>query len=236
MHATMDIPSRPRVVLNGDPVPSVAAYRARRWRRGVAGRPVPRSVEDRRRGTLSGLRGRGGGGFRTGRKWLSVLDTSRDDERRFVVANGAEGEPGTFKDRAILRHNPYQVIEGLAIAAMTVRASHAYLAVKSSFTVEVEIVRRALVEMRAVGLAGQRYRSASSSARTRTCSVRRRLSSRSSRARIPSRAATRHMSTACSCQGPRWAGRLTAEAMLGARQRTRRSSRTSRPSPPCRTY
>jgi NADH:ubiquinone oxidoreductase subunit F (NADH-binding) len=58
--------------------------------------------------TLSGLRGRGGGGFRTGRKWLSVLD------------------PGTFKDRAILRHNPYQVIEGLAIAALTVRASQAF--------------------------------------------------------------------------------------------------------------
>jgi NADH:ubiquinone oxidoreductase subunit F (NADH-binding) len=103
--------------------------------------------------TLSGLRGRGGGGFRTGRKWLSVLDASRDDERRFVVCNGAEGEPGTFKDRAILRHN--QVIEGLAIAALTVRASQAFLAVKSSFTVEVEILRRALVEMRAVGLAGQ---------------------------------------------------------------------------------
>ena len=104
--------------------------------------------------TLSGLRGRGGGGFRTGRKWLSVLDASRDDERRFVVANGAEGEPGTFKDRAILRHNPYQVIEGLAIAALTVRASQAFLAVKASFTREVEILRRALVEMRATGLAG----------------------------------------------------------------------------------
>jgi NADH:ubiquinone oxidoreductase subunit F (NADH-binding) len=104
--------------------------------------------------TLAGLRGRGGGGFRTGRKWLSVLDASRDDERRFVVANGAEGEPGTFKDRAILRHNPYQVIEGLAIAALTVRASQAFLAIKSSFTVEVEILRRALVEMRATGLAG----------------------------------------------------------------------------------
>jgi NADH-quinone oxidoreductase subunit F len=155
MHATVDIPSRPRVVLNGDPVPSVAAYRARG---GGEGLRVARSLGPWRTAeevTLSGLRGRGGGGFRTGRKWLSVLDASRDDERRFVVANGAEGEPGTFKDRAILRHNAYQVIEGLAIAAMTVRASQAFLAVKSSFTVEVEILRRALVEMRAVGLAGQ---------------------------------------------------------------------------------
>jgi NADH-quinone oxidoreductase subunit F len=154
MRATVDIPSRRRVVLNGDPVPSVAAYRARG---GGEGLRVARSLGPWRTAeevTLSGLRGRGGGGFRTGRKWLSVLDASRDDERRFVVANGAEGEPGTFKDRAILRHNPYQVIEGLAIAAMTVRASQAFLAVKSSFTVEVEILGRALAEMQAAGLAG----------------------------------------------------------------------------------
>ena len=155
MRATVDIPSRrTRVVLNGDPVRSVGEYRARG---GGEGLRVARSLGPWRTAeevTLSGLRGRGGGGFRTGRKWLSVLDASRDDERRFVVANGAEGEPGTFKDRAILRHNPYQVIEGLAIAAMTVRASQAFLAVKSSFTVEVEILRRALVEMRATGLAG----------------------------------------------------------------------------------
>jgi NADH:ubiquinone oxidoreductase subunit F (NADH-binding) len=51
--------------------------------------------------TLAGLRGRWGGGFRTGRKWLAVLDNASDRERRFVVGNGAEGEPGTFKDRAI---------------------------------------------------------------------------------------------------------------------------------------
>jgi hypothetical protein len=93
--------------------------------------------------TLSGVRGRGGGGFRTGRKWLSVLEASRDDERRFVVCNAAEGEPGTFKDRAILRHNPYQVIEGLAIAALTVGASHADVAVKSTFDPEIAILRRA---------------------------------------------------------------------------------------------
>ena len=154
MHATVDIPPRPRVVLNGDPVPSVAAYSARGGGEGLRVARLLGPWRTAEEVTLSGLRGRGGGGFRTGRKWLSVLDASRDDERRFVVANGAEGEPGTFKDRAILRHNPYQVIEGLAIAAMTVRASQAFLAIKSSSTVEVEILRRALVEMRATGLAG----------------------------------------------------------------------------------
>src|SRR5262245_17178862 len=57
---------------------------------------------------LSGLRGRGGGGFPTGRKWQSVRDAADTGgaDRTFVVANGAEGEPATFKDRAIIRANP----------------------------------------------------------------------------------------------------------------------------------
>jgi NADH:ubiquinone oxidoreductase subunit F (NADH-binding) len=143
-----------RVVLSGDPVRSVKDYRARGGGAGLRKAQTLGPWRTAEEVTLSGLRGRGGGGFRTGRKWLSVLDASHDHERRFVVANGAEGEPGTFKDRAILRHNPYQVIEGLAIAALTVQASHAYLAIKASFTREIAILRRALAEMRAVGLAG----------------------------------------------------------------------------------
>jgi NADH-quinone oxidoreductase subunit F len=154
MYATPDMTPDAQVVLSGHPVASVAAYRARG---GGEGLRVARSLGPWRTAeevTLSGLRGRGGGGFRTGRKWLAVLDNATDGEQRFVVGNGAEGEPGTFKDRAILRHNPYQVIEGLAIAALTVGARRAFLAIKANFTREVEILRRALVEMRAVGLAG----------------------------------------------------------------------------------
>jgi NADH:ubiquinone oxidoreductase subunit F (NADH-binding) len=60
-----------------------------------------------------------------------VLDASR--EARYVVCNRAEGEPGTFKDRAILRHNPYQVIEGLAIAAFVAQATRAVMTIKSTF-------------------------------------------------------------------------------------------------------
>ena len=59
----------------------------------------------------SGLRGRGGGGFPTGRKWAGIAAQTGD--RRYLVCNGAEGEPGTFKDRALLRANPYQLVEGL---------------------------------------------------------------------------------------------------------------------------
>src|SRR5690349_3032474 len=58
--------------------------------------------------TASGLRGRGGGGFLTGRKWAGVA--GQTGSRRYLVCNGAEGEPGTFKDRALLRANPYQVV------------------------------------------------------------------------------------------------------------------------------
>src|SRR5258705_422381 len=66
----------------------------------------------------SGLRGRGGGGFPTGRKWEGVI--SQGGTHRYVVANGAEGEPGTFKDRALMRANPYQLVEGLIIAAFAI--------------------------------------------------------------------------------------------------------------------
>src|SRR4051794_19755360 len=68
----------------------------------------------------SGLRGRGGAGFPTGVKWRSVQ--SHDCPTRYVVVNAAEGEPGTFKDRWLLRKNPYAMLEGLAIAAQVVSA------------------------------------------------------------------------------------------------------------------
>ncbi|MGI8758145.1 MAG: NADH-ubiquinone oxidoreductase-F iron-sulfur binding region domain-containing protein [Acidimicrobiales bacterium] len=104
--------------------------------------------------TLSGLRGRGGGGFPTGRKWSGLLSEGTGAGDRFVVANGAEGEPGTFKDRSIIRRDPYQVVEGLAIAASTVRATAAYLCVKEKFTREIALLSRALEEMAAAGLTG----------------------------------------------------------------------------------
>src|SRR5947207_1087335 len=64
----------------------------------------------------SGLRGRGGAGFPTGRKWQSVV--AGPPGRRYAVVNGAEGEPATFKDRALMRTNPYQLVEGALIAAL----------------------------------------------------------------------------------------------------------------------
>jgi NADH:ubiquinone oxidoreductase subunit F (NADH-binding) len=103
-----------------------------------------RDVVDR-----SGLRGRGGGGFPTGRKWRTVTAGAPP---RYLVANGAEGEPGTFKDRALLRTNPYQLVEGLLIAALAVDVAEAYIAVKASFTREFEALTRAIGEMQEAGI------------------------------------------------------------------------------------
>jgi NADH-quinone oxidoreductase subunit F len=97
----------------------------------------------------SGLRGRGGAGFPAGRKWQTVADNALGGPSATVVVNGAEGEPGTFKDRSILRRDPYQLIEGAFIAARAVHADRVIIALKRSFTAEVERTRAALAEMRA---------------------------------------------------------------------------------------
>ncbi|MEX0874026.1 MAG: NADH-ubiquinone oxidoreductase-F iron-sulfur binding region domain-containing protein [Actinomycetota bacterium] len=99
--------------------------------------------------TESGLRGRGGAGFPTGVKWRSMLSGSGD---RYVVCNAAEGEPATFKDRYLLRRNPYQVLEGVAIAAHTVGAEQAFVGLKSSFTLENEALVGACEAMRNAGM------------------------------------------------------------------------------------
>ena len=98
----------------------------------------------------AGLRGRGGGGFPTGRKWAGIADQT--GTRRYLVCNGAEGEPGTFKDRALLRANPYQVVEGLIIAAFAIGAEEAFICLKASFEREIAAVTRAVQELQAAGI------------------------------------------------------------------------------------
>ena len=99
----------------------------------------------------SGLRGRGGAGFPTGTKWRTVYDNRSQALPTTVVVNGAEGEPGTFKDRAILRNNPYQVVEGAIIAARAVAAASIIFALKRSFAEEVPRVRAVIAEVTAAG-------------------------------------------------------------------------------------
>lgn len=96
----------------------------------------------------SGLRGRGGAGFPTGTKWASAHALPG---RHYAVCNAAEGEPATFKDRALMRSNPYQCVEGLAIAALCMGAPDAYLATKAKFEIERLSLEKAVQEMDAAG-------------------------------------------------------------------------------------
>lgn len=104
--------------------------------------PPDQVVEEVRR---SGLRGRGGAGFPTGIKWRSVRDDP--SSTKYMVCNAAEGEPGTFKDRWLLRTNPYQVLEGLAIGAHAVGAQKAFIGIKAGFDTEIARLRQAMEEM-----------------------------------------------------------------------------------------
>ncbi len=101
---------------------------------------------------LSGLRGRGGAGFPTGVKWASVAHDPCPT--KYFVCNGAEGEPGTFKDHMLMRRNPYQLLEGMAIGAYAVGAKKAFLGIKRSFQKEAAAVQRALKKMQAAGRLG----------------------------------------------------------------------------------
>jgi NADH:ubiquinone oxidoreductase subunit F (NADH-binding) len=101
----------------------------------------------------SGLRGRGGAGFPTGRKWRTIRQNASARWPTTVVVNAAEGEPGTFKDRTILRCNPYHVLEGALIAAHAVNAPRIIVALKRSFESDVSRVRAAVQEIRDAGWA-----------------------------------------------------------------------------------
>jgi NADH-quinone oxidoreductase subunit F len=100
----------------------------------------------------SGLRGRGGAGFPTGIKWRTVRGEGA--ETRYLAVNAAEGEPGTFKDRWIIRMNPYQVLEGIAIAAFAVGAEKAFVGIKAGFEREIGRLGAAMGEMEARGMLG----------------------------------------------------------------------------------
>jgi NADH-quinone oxidoreductase subunit F len=133
------------VLLAGEPLMTVDAYIAAGGG-GALATALERAPEDVIEEVIrSGLRGRGGAGFPTGMKWRTIR--SHPCPIKFVVCNAAEGEPGTFKDRWLIRHNPYQVLEGIAIAAHAVGADRAFVATKRTFERETAILRRAIAEM-----------------------------------------------------------------------------------------
>ncbi len=141
------------VLLSGDRVGSLEEYRAGGGLEGYAAAEAlgPEGVIEEL--IASGLRGRGGAGFPVGVKWQAIAAGGPGVGERCVVANGAEGEPGTFKDRAILRHNPYLLIEGCLIAARALGAERVFVALKASFAVEADRVAAAAAEVAAAGVA-----------------------------------------------------------------------------------
>ena len=100
----------------------------------------------------SGLRGRGGAGFPTGRKWQFAANVASD--QKYIVCNGDEGDPGAFMDRSILEGYPFEVIEGMMIAGYAFGASEGYCYVRAEYPVAVERLERAIKDMEQVGLLG----------------------------------------------------------------------------------
>jgi NADH-quinone oxidoreductase subunit F len=100
----------------------------------------------------SGLRGRGGAGFPTGRKWRSCREAA--GERRYVICNADEGDPGAYMDRSLLEGNPHRVIEGMIIGSYAVGASQGYVYVRAEYPLAVENLGHALSEARDAGLLG----------------------------------------------------------------------------------
>jgi len=99
----------------------------------------------------SGLRGRGGAGFPTGRKWSFVPKT---DEPKYMICNGDEGDPGAFMDRSIIEGNPCAVIEGMMIAGYAIGAQNGYFYVRAEYPIAVKRLAKAIKDLEEIGLLG----------------------------------------------------------------------------------
>jgi NADH:ubiquinone oxidoreductase subunit F (NADH-binding)/NAD-dependent dihydropyrimidine dehydrogenase PreA subunit len=110
-------------------------------------RDVCRIVEE------SGLRGRGGGGFRTGTKWTIAHKESAD--QKYMVCNADEGDPGAFMDRAVVEGDPYRLLEGLALAAYAIGATKAYVYIRAEYPLAIARLQHAVGQATAFGLLGR---------------------------------------------------------------------------------
>ena len=103
--------------------------------------------------TKSGLRGRGGAGFPTGIKWKTVLDTA--GAQKYVVCNADEGDSGTYADRMIMEGDPFTLIEGMAIAAVSVGATKGFIYIRSEYPHSIHVMQRSIDRARAAGILGK---------------------------------------------------------------------------------
>ncbi len=103
---------------------------------------------------LSGLRGRGGGGFPTYQKWQFVHDNPA--KHKYIVCNGDEGDPGAFMDRSLLEGDPHRILEGMMIAAYAVGAAKGYFYIRAEYPLAIKRIKQAIAQARDVGLLGKR--------------------------------------------------------------------------------
>ncbi len=101
---------------------------------------------------ISGLRGRGGGGYPVWKKWSFAKEVEADT--KYIICNGDEGDPGAYMDRAVLEGDPYAIIEGMTIAAYYIGASEGYLYIRAEYPLAIERVQKAIDKARAAGLLG----------------------------------------------------------------------------------
>ncbi|MFW6410254.1 MAG: NADH-quinone oxidoreductase subunit NuoF, partial [Halanaerobiales bacterium] len=100
----------------------------------------------------SGLRGRGGGGFPTGLKWQFAHDA--DNEKKYIICNADEGDPGAFMDRSVLEGDPHRVIEGMIIGAYAIGADEGYVYVRAEYPLAIKRLKKAIKEAEEYGLLG----------------------------------------------------------------------------------
>jgi NADH:ubiquinone oxidoreductase subunit F (NADH-binding) len=100
----------------------------------------------------SGLRGRSGGGFPTGQKWKAAFHTPSD--QKFLVCNAEESDPGAFMDRTLMEGNPFQLLEGISIAAYAIGSNRAYIYIRSEYKDAIRRITSAIMKLRQVGLLG----------------------------------------------------------------------------------
>lgn len=101
----------------------------------------------------SGLRGRGGGGFPTGLKWKFTLKESSN--RKYMICNADEGDPGAFMDRAVIEGDPFRLLEGLSIAAYAIGATKAYIYIRAEYPLAIARLKDAIAQAKAYGLLGE---------------------------------------------------------------------------------
>jgi len=104
--------------------------------------------------TASGLRGRGGAGFPTGVKWKFCSEAPGD--RKYIICNGDEGDPGAFMDRGVMESDPHRVVEGMVIGAYAIGAAQGFVYVRAEYPLAVKLMDRAIEQARAAGFLGER--------------------------------------------------------------------------------